>query len=114
MKFKLFTLLFILSPLQVSAAGHVRDATIISVYCGYEGTYNMCSVAFDKPITTKDTCHTINSSRMQFKADGTIGGSLLSLALTAHTTQKKVHVYSTGECTIYNGLADIQYIEIIN
>lgn len=114
MKFKFFIPLFILLPFQVSAVGHVKDAVIISIYCGYENVYDMCSISFDKPIVDKDLCHTNNSSRMQFKGNGTMGNSLLSMALTAHSTGKRVHVYSTGACTVYNGLADVQYIEIRN
>lgn len=112
--FKVIILFFILFPFQVSAAGHVIDAKITSVYCGYEGTYNMCSVVFDKVIIDKDSCHTINSNRMQFKGNGEMGGSLLSIALAAYMAHKKVNIYSTGSCTVYNGLADVKFIEVKN
>ncbi len=112
MKFKITTLLFILLPFQVSAEGHVIDAKINSVYCQYN--LNMCSVVFNKPIAGKDPCHTIDSNRMQFRVDDPIGKALLSIALTANSTQKNVTIHSTGVCTIYNGLADLGRIEIKN
>ncbi|MGS2717220.1 hypothetical protein ACVBE9_03535 [Eionea flava] len=105
--------LFLFS-LQANAVGHVRDATISSVYCGYQDVHNMCSITFDKAIVDKDACHTINVDRMQFRGDGSMGGALLSIALAAQATQQKVHIYSTGKCTIYNGLADINFITITN
>lgn len=44
MKLKLTVLFVLLLPLHTYATGHVTNALITSVYCGYEGTYNMCSV----------------------------------------------------------------------
>jgi len=74
----------------------------------------MCSIQFDKEVVNKDACHTINANRMQFKGDSSMGSSLLSIALTAQSTQKKVDIYSTGKCTVYSGLPDVQFIEIKN
>ena len=93
--------------------GHVINAKITTVYCGYPGTYDMCSLTFSKPIESLDACHTlVNSQRMQFKPDTAIGKAILSIALTAHSTQKNVDVYSTGGCTIYTGLSDVNWITI--
>ncbi len=49
---------------------------------------------------------------MQFKVDTDIGKAILSVALSAQATQKSVNVYSTGSCTIFNGLADVNWITI--
>ncbi len=102
-----------LISLNAYAVGHVIDAKIESVYCGYPSSHQMCSVTFSKPIIDKDSCHT-SSERMQFKVDTDIGKALLSIALSAHATQKNVDVYSTGSCTVYNGLADVNWITIKN
>lgn len=114
MKFKVLLLILSLGMSPVAfCVGHVNDVKITSVYCGYPDTYNMCSVEFDTEILERDTCHTmINAKRMQFKADTEIGKALLSIALTAHASQKNVDIYSTGKCTIYSGLSDINFIKI--
>lgn len=67
---------------------------------------------FGGVINNKDECHTINANRMQFKGNGEMGSSLLSIALAAQLTRKKVNIYSTGLCDVYNGLADVKFIEI--
>ena len=96
---------------KVLAAGHVTDALIKTLYCGYFGAYEMCSITFDKPIEEKDSCHT-NKDRMQFKVDSDIGKALLSVALTANASGKKVEVYSRGTCTIHPKIADLDWIKI--
>lgn len=114
-KYTLFILTFLFLPNYAFSVGHVIDAKITTVYCGYVGTYEMCSVTFDKPIEDLDSCHTLtNSQRMQFKPDTAIGNAILSIALTAHATQKNVNVYSTGRCDIHDGLSDVNWITIKN
>ncbi len=110
---KYLGLLFLLLTFPAHSA-QVLDAKITSIYCGYPESYQMCSVAFDKAIEQRDSCNTITANRMQFSINSDTGKSLLSLGLTAYTTQKSVNVYSTGACTVYQGLSDIQYIELIN
>ena len=106
----------LLIPSQAfSATGHVNDATITGLYCGYDGSFNMCSVLFNKTIVGADPdgCNTITANRMQFKGDTDMGKAILAVALTAYTTQKLVTIHSTGLCDVYPGLLDIRYIELL-
>lgn len=95
-------------------AGHVTDAKIETLYCGYVGTYEMCSITFNKPIEDKDQCHTNATERMQFKPDTSIGQAILSVALAAQAAQKYVNVRSTGQCTIISGFPDVNWVTIKN
>ncbi|KZN58366.1 hypothetical protein JL49_20380 [Pseudoalteromonas luteoviolacea] len=98
-----------------NAVVHVKDAVIESVYCGYVDTYNMCSILFTADTTLhgqEGSCHTLPAKRMQFKGDTPMGSSLLSLALTAHTTKARVDVYARSNCSIYPGLSDVDFITI--
>ena len=97
------------------AVSHVSNAKIKSAYCGYEGTFDMCSIEFedDVVIKTPDNCYTIpNANRMQFKSNTETGKAILSIALSALAADKNVDVYGTGKCEIYPGLSDINYIII--
>lgn len=103
--------LALLTPFYSFGAGHVIDAKITSLYCGYVEVHQMCSITFNKPIQNKDACHT-GSERMQLKPDTEIGKAMLSIALAAQVAQKNVNVYSTGKCTIFNGFADVNWVTI--
>jgi len=113
---KILSAILVLLPSIAFGVGHVDNVKIESVYCGYAGTHDMCSVKFydSETILDKDTCHTLNAKRMQFKGNTAMGQTLLTIAMTAFSANKPVDVYSTGSCTIYAGLPDVNWITIKN
>jgi len=109
----IFALLIPSQAFSATVNGHVNNATITGLYCGFEGSYNMCSVLFNKTIEDADPCNTIPANRMQFRGDTNMGKAILAVALTAYTTKNLVTIHSTGLCDVYKGLSDVNYIELL-
>ncbi|KZN38100.1 hypothetical protein N474_01485 [Pseudoalteromonas luteoviolacea CPMOR-2] len=107
----ILSLVMILFSTDAFSASHVYNAKITSLYCGYIGTTENCSIKFDKPILQKDACHT-SAERMHFKVNTDLGKALLALALAAQASKKNVDVFSTGQCTIAPNIVDVNWIEI--
>ena len=103
---------FLLSA-NIYAAGAVNGAKITKMYCGYYSGANMCSIYFDKAITNPPSCHGA-SQRMQIKTDNDTGKAILSLALTAFSTQKTVDIGGKGTCDIWSETEDMNVIIISN
>jgi len=87
--------------------GNVTASKITEIYCGYYSGKNMCSIYFDKEIDGAPTCHVNNRKRMQIKTDDDTGKAILSLALTAHATQKPVDIGGKGTCDVHSDTEDM-------
>lgn len=59
-------------------------------------------VVFDKPLAhTPASCGTTHKNHLSFNASTAQGQAILSLALAAHTANKRIQAYGTGNCPDY-------------
>jgi|GEM_PF-1002670 len=64
-------------------------------------------VVFDKPLANSPaTCGTSHKSHLAFNTNTPGGQAILSLALTAHSTGKRIQAYGTGNCPTYGSVED--------
>jgi hypothetical protein len=97
---------------STTLAGSVSNAKITQIYCGYYDGANMCSIYFDKALSDSPTCHTKSRKRMQIKTDDDTGKAILSLALTAYSTQNIVDAGGKNTCTVWPDTEDMNVITI--
>ncbi len=110
---KYFALIGLLITSSYSFSAVVYDATIKEVYCGFIANREMCSIYISKEVD--DSCNTgggNSKSRMQFEIKTEMDKAMLSIILTAKTTQSLVVVASKTTCLIYPGISDLAYIEM--
>lgn len=72
----------------------------------------MCSIYFDKSIVGAPACHAANRKRMQIRADDDTGKAILSLALSAHATQKSVDIGGQGTCNVHYDTEDMNVLHM--
>ena len=117
MKIRFCRVLILLGALFASglsvAAGVIKDAKIEGIYCGIFNGANMCSIYFDKSAVSSPSCAVSHLKlRMQISTETNIGRSMLSLALTAHSTGKTVFASGTGTCSVWSDTEDLNSIFI--
>ena len=109
---KAFFIINIAVMSSATLAGSVSSAKITQIYCGYYDGANMCSIYFDKAPTSSPSCHTKSRKRMQIRTDDDTGKAILSLALTAYSTQNTVYAGGKNTCAIWSDTEDMNVITI--
>lgn len=98
------------SLFSLTYAHGLVDAHIVEVRVDNNGK---TIVTFDSDINHQPPACSGNNHRvMAFDATTEGGKAMLSLALTAHSTQKLVRGRGTGVCTVWNSIETVGYLVI--
>lgn len=107
---KLF-LSLILSVSFSSLAG--EKTTIKEILVGKDFSNRVFIVLEDKP-SEPISCNTNSNYTYVFDGGTDLGKMYLSLALTAHSTQKEVVVDGDNTCSLYSNVETLRYIRLLN